>query len=119
MKFMPRKIEVSHRTIVFTIFFLILLWILYFIRDIILEFFLALLIMAVLDPFVTKLEEYKIPRSASVIIAYLILFLLIGFSVAGIIPQLAEQTTSFVNNLPRFLGSLGISSKVSEQVIQQ
>jgi predicted PurR-regulated permease PerM len=119
MKFMPRKVEISHRTIVFTVFFLVFLWVLYFIRDIILEFFLAILIMAVLDPFVTKLQEYKIPRGASVLIAYLFLIMLLGLSIAAIIPSLLEQTSSFINNLPRFLDSLGISSKVSEQIIQQ
>jgi len=80
---------------------------------------LALLIMAVLDPFVTKLQDYKIPRGASVLIAYLFLIMLMGLSVAGIIPSLLEQTSSFINNLPRFLDSLGVSSRVSEQIIQQ
>ena len=116
---MPRKIEVSHKTIVFTVIFLLFLWVLYFIRDIILTFFLALLIMAVFDPLVTKLTQYKIPRGASVLLAYLLLFSVIGFSIAAVVPPLIEQTSSFINNLPRFLDTLGLSAIVSEQLVQQ
>ena len=119
IKKMPRKIEVSHKTIVFTVIFLLFLWVLYFIRDIILTFFLALLIMAVFDPLVTKLTQYKIPRGASVLLAYLLLFSVIGFSIAAVVPPLIEQTSSFINNLPRFLDTLGLSAIVSEQLVQQ
>ena len=38
---MPRKIEISHKTIVFTIITLISLWLVYQIKDIILGFFVA------------------------------------------------------------------------------
>jgi predicted PurR-regulated permease PerM len=116
---MPRKIEISHRTIIFTVFFLIFLWVILLIKDIILEFFLALLIMAVFDPLVTRLSRRNIPRSASVLIVYILLFSLVGLAVASIVPSLVDQTTSFINNLPRFLNSIGISSLLSGQIMEQ
>ncbi len=116
---MPRKVEISHKTIIFAVLFIILLWLLFIIKDIILEFFLALLIMAVFDPFVTKLSSYKIPRSASVLFAYLILIASVGFAVAAIIPPLVDQTSAFINNLPSFLNTLGVSSFVSNQIAEQ
>lgn len=114
---MPRKIEISHRTIIFTVLFLLFLWLLYVIKDIILQFFIALLIMAILDPFVTKMTQYKIPRGASVLIAYLVLLLVIALAVAGIVPALIEQTTAFITNLPRFLDNLGVSSLISDRLV--
>jgi len=84
-----------------------------------LEFFLALLIMAVFDPFVTKLSSHKIPRVASVLLAYLLLIGGAGFTIAAVIPPLIDQTTSFINNLPRFLDTLGVSTLVSDQLAQQ
>lgn len=116
---MPRKIEISHRTIVFTSLFLIFIYFLYIIRDIILQFFIALLITAILNPLVSKLSRYKIPRSISVLLVYIILLATVGFSVGAIVPPLAEQTSSFVNNFPRFISNLGISYLVSEQLTQQ
>lgn len=113
----PRKIEVSHRTIVFTAFFLIFLWFLYQIREIILAFFVALLIMAILNPTVTTLSKFKVPRVISALIAYVLGFALVGVAVAGIVPPLIEQTTGFVNNLPYFLQNLALSSVLGEQII--
>jgi len=116
---MPRKIEISHKTIIFTILVLLGLWFFYVIKDIILEFFMALLFMTILNPLVTKLTKYKFPRTVSVILIYLFLFIIIGFAISAIIPPLIEQTSSIVNNLPSYLSRLGISSFFSEQLLQQ
>ncbi|OGM21009.1 hypothetical protein A2955_02500 [Candidatus Woesebacteria bacterium RIFCSPLOWO2_01_FULL_37_19] len=113
------KIEISHRTIIFAVFFVLFLWLLYVIRDTILQFFVALLIMAILNPLVTKLSKYKIPRSLSILLVYVLLVGLMSFVVATVIPPLIEQTTLFINNFPSFLDNLGVSSLISEQVIQQ
>lgn len=116
---MPRKTEISHRTIIFTVGFLIFLWFLFYIRDIILAFFVALLIMAILNPWVTKLSKYKVPRALSVLVVYLLLFSVAGVSLAAIIPPLADQTSSFVNSFPKFIGNLGVSVVLSDEIIKQ
>ena len=116
---MPRKIEISHRTIVFTVILLIGLWFIYTVRDILLQFFVALLIMAVLNPIVTKLSKRKIPRAASILLVYLLLLAAVSFAVGAIIPSLIEQTSSFVNRFPEFINGWGVSSFLSQQITQQ
>lgn len=116
---MPRKVEISHRTIVFTVLFLLCLWILYLIRDIILEFFVALLIMAILDPTVTRLGRFKIPRALSVLVVYILAIGLVVFTLGAIIPPLVEQTAAFATGLPKYLENLGVSSLVSDEIIRQ
>lgn len=116
---MPRKIEISHKTTIFTVAFLIILWFLFYIKDIILVFFVALLIMAILNPLVTKLSKYKVPRAVSVMVVYLISFASVGVILAAIIPPLLEQTSNFVNSLPMFMNNLGISAVFSEQIVGQ
>jgi predicted PurR-regulated permease PerM len=116
---MPKKIEISHRTIIFTVFVILSYLFISKVADIILQFFVALLIMTILNPLVTRLSKYKIPRAASVLLAYLILFGVVGFSISAIVPPLAEQTTSFINNLPQFINNLGFSFLINDQVIQQ
>ncbi len=116
---MPRKIEISHRTVVFTVFFLIFVWILFRIREIILQFFLALVITAILNPTVTRLSKRKIPRGASVLVVYFILFGLVGLSIAALVPALIDQTTAFINNFPKVIENIGISGVVSDQIVQQ
>ncbi|MDP3994690.1 MAG: AI-2E family transporter [bacterium] len=105
---MVRKIEVSHKTIIFSVLFLLLLWFLFFIRDIIFAFFAALFLMAILNPMVTKLSKIKIPRSVSIIVTYIVVFGLFGLVIVSIVPPLVEQTTNFANSLPLNLKKLGI-----------
>ena len=116
---MLKKVEISHRTVIFTVLFLISLWFLYLIRDIILQLFIALLIMAILNPLVTKLSRWRIPRGISVFLAYLLFFGVLGAIIAGIIPPLVSQTTSFGNNLPKYFDNLGINRIISEQIVGQ
>jgi len=116
---MPRKIEVSHKTIIFTVLFLLSLWFLYHVRDIILEIFVALLIMTILNPLVTGLSKLRIPRGISVLVTYLVVFFILGVALAGVLPTLVEQTSSFVNNLPSYLFSLGLDRFINDQIAAQ
>jgi len=116
---MFRKIEISHRTIIFVFVFIFALWFLYFIRDIILQLFVAVFIMTVLNPFVRTLTRFKIPRTLAVFVIYLLIIAVFSLLVAGIIPPLVEQSTSFANSLPKYLSTLGISPYISEQITGQ
>lgn len=113
------KIEISYRTIVFTVLFLISLTFLYHIRNELLQVFVALLIMVILNPTVTKLQKYKIPRVVSVLIVYLLVLVFLSFSVAMIVPPLVEQSTSFANTLPKTLSELKIPGFLVDQLISE
>lgn len=119
VKKMANKVEISYKTIVFTVLFLISLWLLYFIREIILQLFAALLIVAILNPTVAKLSKLKIPKSLSISVVYLFVIGLFVVGVASIIPTLVEQTAGFANHLPRYFASLRVESGVADQVVSQ
>jgi len=116
---MPKKVEISHKTIIFTAIFLLTLWILYIIRDLIIAIFVALLIMAVLDPMVTRLSRYKIPRSLSVVLTYVLVLFLFSVIAASVVPPLVSQTSGFVSDIPKSLENIGVSTYISDQVTQQ
>lgn len=115
----PVKIEISHRTIVFTAMFLTSMWLIYQIRDVVLGFFVAMLLMFILNPIVVKLSKYKIPRFASVLIVYFLMFVLVGSTFAMLIPPFIDQWSSFVVGLPRYLENVGVLGIYSEQIIGQ
>lgn len=116
---MYRKIEISHKTIIFTVLFLLSLWLVYVIRDIILTLFVSLLLMAILDPLINRLGKLKIPRGLSIILCYIIIIGLFSVAVAAVVPPLIDQTTSFVANLPAYLDRLGINRVLSDQITNQ
>jgi len=92
---------------------------LYFIRDVIFQVFVALLIMSVLNPTVTKLQRYRVPRFASVLIVYFLVISFLTFSLAVVVPPLIEQTTNFANSLPRFVDELNLPVFVSEGITHE
>lgn len=97
------KIEISYKTIVFTVFLLIGLWLLYEIRQTLLLFFICIIFSTALSPIVDKLEKFHLPRPVAIFLLY---FLLIGIfvgTVASLIPMLINQTSALLNDLPKFL----------------
>jgi len=101
------KIEISHRTIVFTVLFLFFLWFLYQIRHILVILFVGVIFMAALNPLVERLEKLKIPRGISALLVYLIIFSFIGLILAGVIPPLVSQTSTLISRLPSYYESFG------------
>lgn len=113
------KIEISQRTLITVVLLFLGLKFLAMISNILLTIFVALLIMAILNPLVSKLAKRKIPRPLSVLVVYFLVLLVLFISFAAIIPPLILQTTSFVNHFPDFMANLGISNLYSEQITQQ
>lgn len=116
---MPRKIEISHKTIIFTTVFIGSLWFVYYIRDIVLQIFIALLLVSIINPLVVKLSKYKIPKIVSILLSYILIFGLFGTAIASILPALIEQTTNLVNNLPSFLQNSDFSKYINEDFVKQ
>lgn len=116
---MPRKIEISYKTILFTFFVLGAIFFLYEIRDILLILFVSLLITVILNPLVTRLSKFKIPRGLAVILVYLFVIAAIITSFAGIVPTLIDQTTNFVTTLPSYITTFHIPKAISDQITSQ
>ena len=112
---MPKKIEISHKTIIFTILFLVFLWLIFQIRQILLILFVSLILMSALNPSVKKLEKIKIPRWLSILIIYIVVMTILGVAIGGVIPPLIEQTTTLIEHIPEFFQQfkiLGIDEKM-------
>lgn len=108
----PKTIEISHRTVVFTVIFIAVVWLLIKISSIILGLFVSVLLMTALNPLVNRLVKFKIPRVLAILVVYVLLISLIGWGLAGIFPPLIDQTSNFIERLPSLLAraSLWLSS---------
>lgn len=104
---MPRTIELSHRTIIFTVFFLAFVWFLAQIIQIIIALFIAILLMTALNPAVDKLARAKIPRPFAILIVYLLLVGVVVLGLAWIIPPFVDQATRLVNRFPSLVDQAG------------
>ncbi len=105
---MPKtyKFEISSRTILFTIGLLLLLRVLFEVKELIFSLFIAFIVMSALNPVVTWLEQKRIPRSLSAIAIFAGLFTLLGYLLATIIPPVATETGLLLKNLPAILRNI-------------
>lgn len=105
---MTQKIEISHRTIIFTVLFIALLWLVSQIFQILVIVFMGMILMSALNPIVEKLEKLKIPRLLAAILIYFTVLLFIILVLAGVIPPLVNQTNTLVTRLPGYIEDLNL-----------
>lgn len=121
-----RTIEISHRTIIFTVLFLGLIWLVIQILPILTGLFVAILLATALNPLADTLTHFRIPRVISILFVYLVfLGLLIG-GLTSLVPPLVEQTGNLVERLPvifddagAWLETVGISGVNGELIAGQ
>ncbi len=100
---MTRRIEISSKTIIFTIVTLLALRIVWEIRELIYALFLAFIFMSALNPLVVKLEKLRIPRAGAAFIVVISTIVLLFFVLAFMIPPIVNETIIFITNLPVFI----------------
>jgi predicted PurR-regulated permease PerM len=100
---MPQKIEISSKTIIFTIGFVLLLGVIWLIKDLIFSLFIAFIIAGALRQPVDFFEKKKIPRSISSFIVYFLFVCLIASLFGFVIPPLVNEMTHLIKNLPHII----------------
>lgn len=100
---MTEKIEISTKSVIFAIFFVVFLRFLGQIRDILLLIFVSFIFMAALRPIVERLHCLKVPRILGIILCYIFFLGILGSAIASVIPPIAEQTTLLIRKLPQLL----------------
>lgn len=116
---MTSKIEISHRTIVFTLALLGGIWLVLQVREILYLLFIAFLLMTALRPMVDKLEYIKIPRILAIILVYAIVFGVLGVGIGGSIPALASQTAKLIHELPAVVSRVLPEWNIDARAISQ
>jgi len=102
----PIRIEISYKTVMFTAAFLIGLWFLFQIREIIILIFLSTILLAVFLKPVEWLNSKHIPRVLSVLLVYIVFFAFISFAIGLITQPLINQTSEFVSKLPQIIATI-------------
>ncbi len=100
---MPQKIEISSKTIIFTVGFILMLGVIWLIKDLIFSLFIAFIIAGALRRPVDFLEKKKIPRSIGSFTVYFIFVSIIFYLFALIIPPLASEIIILFKNLPHIV----------------
>lgn len=111
---MKSKVEISHRTIIFTVFFLIFLWFLYFIKDIIFLFFISLLLTVIINPITVKFSRLGVARAISAFFVYVVVIAILVFLIASFVPLIVDQTSKLIGLFPSLIENIGVLPVIGE-----
>ncbi|MDP4009793.1 MAG: AI-2E family transporter [Candidatus Shapirobacteria bacterium] len=114
-----QRVEISYRTIIFTVMLILGIFLVWFLKEILVLFFICFIFMEALNPLVTRLEKYKLPRPLSIVLIYITILSIISFAFAGIIPLLIEQTTGLINTLPQDLANTSFFGASASDISSQ
>lgn len=85
------------------ILFLILLWFLFSVKDILIALFIAFIIMAALVPIADFLRRMRFPHGAAVGVSYIVVLGFFILLVATIVPFFVSQVQALIVNFPFYL----------------
>lgn len=107
------RIEISTKTIVFTIGFLLFLWFLFQIRTILLLVFIGFILMTAVQPLVNLAKKFHIPVLPIMLLLYIVVIFIISMVVASLVPAFLEQSKSLISHYPSYISSLESSLNIS------
>jgi len=76
----------------------------YYLRSLVLLFFMSFILASAFNPAVVKLEKIKLPRALAILLIYLIFIGLLVLLVAFTIPPLVKQTIQLLSAFSKLLG---------------
>lgn len=103
-------ISISASSIIRVILVVLLALALYYIRDIILVFLVAVVIASAIEPATKNLVKRGLPRVVAVIAIYVVIIIFIVAISYLVIPSLVEDVANFMNMLPQYITTLDVKS---------
>ncbi|MBI2018398.1 AI-2E family transporter [Candidatus Daviesbacteria bacterium] len=115
---MPQKIDISYKTVIFIAIFVITLWAIYLIRDLLVILFVSIIFMSALNPLVSFFVKAKLPKVLSIGITYLIIIAVGAAAFAAILQPLIEESRRLILTLPYLSGQFFNIANINESVFQ-
>ncbi|MDO8743422.1 MAG: AI-2E family transporter [Candidatus Azambacteria bacterium] len=99
-------IEISPKTIFWVLGIGILTVLFYMVRDIVAVLIFAIIIASALEPLLEYTQRKKIPRLLSLIVIYLLFFVVFAALIYILLPLLLDQLRDFSQNFPVYFGKI-------------
>lgn len=101
-----QRIEISSKTIIFTLLVLFGIWFVIQIKEIILLLFVALIVVSTLHQPVDFLQKRKVPRAIAALLVYLGLMGIFALIFVIIVPPLVQQSQALIAKAPQIFEQL-------------
>lgn len=107
-----RSIQISASTILKVIGIFVALYLLFLVREILLALFVSIIIASIIEPLAAHFEKKRIPRMLAAVLVYILVFGLIGFAFAVLIPVVLRDVPQVSGQLHDYFQRLSLSSNL-------
>lgn len=108
------NVTISLGTVVKAVVLLVGVWLLFYLRDLVLVILTAIVIASAIEPGIRMLMRRKVPRLLSVIIVYLILFAFLFGLFFFFLPSVLQDLATFISSIPAYLDTFLNASALGE-----
>ncbi len=105
-------ININSGTIVRSILFVLLVGLLFYLKELVLVVLTAVVIASAIEPMTKWFTRHKIPRLPAVILIYLAIFVIIAGLFFLMIPPLLDEVSNLMANFPQYFNSSWISDSL-------
>ncbi|MEN9614089.1 MAG: hypothetical protein RLZZ347_396 [Candidatus Parcubacteria bacterium] len=109
-------IRISSETIIKTILYVLLVALLYYVRDVILIILTSIVIASAVEPATTWFKKYNVSRLPAVILVYVIGALTVAGVFYLLVPSLLADASNLVSKLPEYLSHIPFWNATPETV---
>lgn len=109
------RVEISSGVVFKTIALVLLLWLSFYLRDIVIAMFVSIVVASALEPFINWFRERSVPRILAVVMVYAALIGIAFLSVSVFLPLIFDDFFKLFTTLPVYIKSFDFSSYVSEK----
>ncbi len=106
-----QTISISTGSIVKTILILILFAIVFFLKDLVLVVFTAVILASAIEPATTWFENHRVPRLLGVVLTYLVIAAVIAGIFYFILPQLLQEILAIFDSVDKYLKATNQDSR--------
>ncbi|MCX6813782.1 MAG: AI-2E family transporter [Candidatus Azambacteria bacterium] len=99
-------IEISPKTIFWVLGIGILAVLIYMVRDVLCVLIFAIIVSSALEPLLEYAQSKKIPRLLSLIVIYLLFFVIFAALIYILLPLVLDQLRDFSQNYPTYFGKI-------------
>ena len=107
-------IQISTNAVMKVILYGLLLWLLFFLRDLVLVLLTAIVIASAIEPATKWFMKYRIPRIPSVLMVYVTVAIFLFVIFYFFIPPILDDTAGFYAQLPQYIENLNASNPIPD-----
>jgi predicted PurR-regulated permease PerM len=108
------RISISAGTVAKVVFVLLLFWLAYYLRDIVLVIIASIIIASSIEPIIRWFIERRVPRTLAVLIIYITAALIFAGSFYFLIIPLFTELQQFIADIPSYTGQIATIPVVNE-----